>query len=182
MKNKMVLITNKHGFQTLQIDDEKFDSTPDLIFDLPQKLIGEINIKEFPIGITIRPYVREDSSEYFYNRFPIIIKNIGNGMISLEIEACRENKFAEYPIGIGCFQLIKVEYILTQKAVNPGITNFDNDGSFVHLHYSIELPVDTVDNLIEAGMKFDEDVTVRILDLMKKSENDIRQNLGLTLL
>lgn len=182
MKNNIALNTNKHGFQTLQIDNEKFDSTPDSIFDIPQKLIGNINIKDFPEGITIRPYERQDSNKYFYKKFPIKIENIGNGQASVEIEACRETKFAEYPIGIGCFQLLKAEYILRQKTGNPCITIYNIDENAVHLHYIIELPAGTVNNLIESGIKYDENVTVPILNSMKKAENDIRQNLGLTLL
>jgi hypothetical protein len=181
MKNKMALTTNKHGFQTLQINNEKFDSSPDSIFDIPQKLIGEINITDFPVGLFIKPYKMILADEYRYGKMPIIIENIGNGMASLDIEACRSINDL-YPVGMGDFQLIKAELILTMGSGNPEITICNNDESVAHLHYTIELPADTITNIIEAGIDFDRKVTEKVYDSMKTVDNDIRKKLGLTLI
>jgi hypothetical protein len=49
---------------------------------------------------------------------PIIVKNLGNGKASLDIEACREISDPRYPGGVESFQKLKMEYILTQRIVN----------------------------------------------------------------
>jgi len=182
MQNKISLMENKKGFQTLQINNETFDSTPELVFNLSIKRVGKININDFPMGINIKPYEGQDSNGYYYKKMPIIIKNIGHGMVSLEIEACRQKRGSEWIIGLETFQLLKLELISLQKSVNPGVTIFESDDLAAHLHYTIEVPADTIENLIESGAKFDKDVTVKLLNSLKKVENDIRQNLGLSLL
>jgi hypothetical protein len=87
-----------------------------------------------------------------------------------------------YPVGMGEFQLIKAELILTMNSVNPEISICKNDEKTAHLHYTIELPCDTIKNLIAAGMDFDKGITQRVFDSMKNVENNIRKGLDLSLI
>lgn len=183
MKNTISLCSNQHGIQTLLVNTVSFDTPVDLPFDLPQKSIGKIHINEFPIGVILKPYIDEVSDAYYYTfNMPIQIQNLGNGIAKLEIEACRTIQDPLFPISIGHFQLIKMDYILLQKANNPEIVIFDIDESAVHLHYTIDIPSSTITKLLIAGREFDKEITVPILQAMKNLANDMRKKLGLSLL
>src|ERR1035437_4123228 len=135
MKNIIELTINEKGFETLQINHASFDLGPDLSYQLSQNLIGRMNISDFPVGISIRPLEEDELGLYYNKKMPIIVKNLGNGKASLDIEACRKISDPRYPGGVESFQKLKMEYILTQRIVNPEISIFEIVDSTVHLHY-----------------------------------------------
>jgi hypothetical protein len=179
MKNIIELTINEKGFETIQINHASFDLGPDLSYQLSQNITGKINISDFPVGISIRP-LEEDAVGFLYTKkIPIIVKNLGNGKASLDIEACRRIDDTRYPHGVEFFQKQKVEYILTQRMVNPQISFFEKIDLTVHLHYIIEVPSESMENLIDDGIMFDSDVDFALHHSTKKDENDILEHLGL---
>ena len=182
MKNTISLTKTQKGIQTLQINAKRFNAPIGMPFDIPQKLIEKINISEFPVGIILKPYLKEALNNYCYNSMPIMIENLGNGNAKLEIEACKNIEEPLFPISIGHFQLIKMEYIMNQYSYKPDISIFNIDSTVVHLHFTIEVPSNSIKKLILAGMDFDKTVTVPILNEMKSIVNSMRTQLGLSLL
>jgi hypothetical protein len=177
MKNIIELTINEKGFETFKINHASFDPGPDLSYQLSQNLIGRMNICDFPVGISILPLEEDAVGLLYIKKIPIKVKNLGNGRASLEIEACREISDPRYPGGVESFQKLKMEYILTQRIVNPEISIFEIVDSIVHLHYIIELPADTFENLIEDGIIFDSDMDFALHNLMKKDWNNRQDNL-----
>jgi len=179
--DKDIKIINKGKFQRLKLGESYYDNKFRMAFDVPQKLVMDYYLNDFPIGIAIKPYKMEIGSEFRYEKMPIEITNLGNGNAKLDIVACR-SVIEFYPIGMGDFQLIKAELILIMKPGSSEITICEIDGSVAHLHYTIEVPTGTIKELMAAGMEFDKMVTEKVYDSMKSVENDIRKNLGLTLI
>ena len=168
MNYKIRLLEN--DFSRLQINNMKFESESDLVFDLPQILVSKIHSDNFPVGVAIRPFQNEVSKVHYFKPMPIIIENIGNGLVRVDIEACKVKENWNFPIDIECFQLLKAEAILTRKEVNPKIDIFNTDDAAVHLHYIIDLPSDTIKRILEASIKFDKDVTVKAFESASECE------------
>lgn len=168
MKNIIKVNNTAEGFQILQINNQSFDPSPDLSYQLSQNLIGKMNIMEFPLGERIAPFEEDFLGFFKLQKIPIIIRNNGNGIALLEIEACRELSYQGDSENIEYFQNRKVEHILKQKTVNPRIDFFKTVDLTNHLHYIIELPADVIEKLVDYAIKFDEDANVSVENSMKK--------------
>ena len=111
MPNIITLSHRKKGQQTLKINNEKFEPLLDNTFDIPQALVGKININEFPEHAVIMPYESDDIGECHFKKMPIRLENIGQGKVSIDIEACKEKLNPDDNIGIQSFQNINSLFV-----------------------------------------------------------------------
>jgi hypothetical protein len=176
LENKIELVTaGSDASKLIKVNDESYEPNSNGAFFIPLEQIEDININFSPIGERITLYRDGDIHE---NGFRKEFENMGNGFTNISFEGAYSNKYWPLDPELELFKRLKAELILTKKAVNPKIDEY-NDDDFYYLTYYIDLPSDTLKNLLESSNKFERSIDKEIENSFKNIENLIRQYLGL---
>lgn len=168
MKNKTassvtLTFNKKTQFHELKINGMLFLSPEKDTFYVPETLLRGISITSFPKNITIVPFAYAYANEVMYPWCRMEISNEGNNKAIIEIEACLGANLFIDMIGVRPFQQLKKDLILQQVQFSPKINLYYFEENTVHLHYSIILPADDIQTLIEKAHALDESLTEKVL-------------------
>ena len=146
----------------LSINDMNFHPIQKDDYYIKELLLVGINSTFLERSIALAPFLIISSGEIVYKDCFLSTKNKGNGTTSIIIKACYyANKYNE-TIEEEAFQEIKKGLILNQKKMTPKTLLCGFADGIGHLHYSITVPSDEIQNLMVQAKFFNTNLDKQI--------------------
>jgi hypothetical protein len=185
MNYEINLIKNGNETYLLKINDKTYPAEQEcqgevdcfIVDCLPLESVKDIPMEKFPIGLKIYPReygICNDDS--VLGTDIIALENLGDTIL-IEFCQCAEKKFWQYDISYELFFEFKSILLFKYEELNPDFyeDNVEDDlNPNITFCYSIELPTDTIKNLIKKSTEFDYKLENDINDAVKKMKKNFR--------
>lgn len=171
-------ITEKYE---LNINGQFYSSSNMNEFRIPLSVIENIEIREFPVGLTIIPDV--DNMPDFKDQIIEVskIKNSAGKKIEVEFNSCRNAEdVSTYFITYILYQETLADLLLLNKKIKPKILVNEFNGVRFYFYCSIKVPNDSIGNLILRTFEFFHTTRRKILRESLHFREILRKNLNLS--